>query len=65
MSRRPTNRGRGRPATSKDFRIVTVPHSKPNPRDLGRAFLALAIHRAKFRVDSEALEKEASDGSPQ
>jgi len=57
MSGQP-KRGRGRPQSSKNFRLVPVPHAKPDHRKLGKAFLALAIHQAE--VDAEA-GKEAAD----
>jgi len=46
MSGQP-KRGRGRPQSSKNFRLVPVPHATPDHRKLGRAFLALAIHQAE------------------
>lgn len=44
--RKPTGRGRGRPTTSTNVRIVPILHEQPNARKLGRAFLALALHQA-------------------
>jgi hypothetical protein len=55
-------RGRGRPRTSRDFRIIPIPHANPDAKKLGRAFLALALLQAA--ADSaEASEKEAGDES--
>lgn len=45
-NRNTTGKGRGRPATSGNIRIVPVPHDQPDARKLGRAFLALALHQA-------------------
>ena len=63
MSRAQSNRRRGRPARSATFQLVPVRHDSPNARKLGRAFLALAIHRAELHVDSETAEEEARDGT--
>ena len=63
MSRAQSNRRRGRPARSTAFTLVPVRHATPNPRKLGRAFLALAIHRAELQVDSETTEGEGRDGT--
>lgn len=38
-------RGRGRPRSSKNFRLVPVPHAKPEHRKIGQALLALVIHQ--------------------
>lgn len=49
MSRKKSTstQGRGRPGTAHQLRVVPVPHSNPDPRKLGRALLALALHRAE------------------
>lgn len=49
-------RGRGRPKSSKSFRLVPVPHAKPEHRKIGAALLALAIHQQEL---NEAAKKEA------
>lgn len=51
-------RGRGRPKSSKSFRLVPVPHPKPEHRKIGAALLALAIHQQEL---DEAARKEAGD----
>jgi hypothetical protein len=56
-------RRRGRPTGTKDFRLVAVPHAEPNPLKLGRAFLALAVHRAEPQIDADPPQSEAGDGS--
>lgn len=38
-------RGRGRPTSSKNFRLVAVPHANPEHRKIGQALLALVIHQ--------------------
>lgn len=38
-------RGRGRPASSKRFRLVAVPHAKPEHRKVSQALLALVLHQ--------------------
>jgi hypothetical protein len=63
MSGRASNRRRGRPARSTTFQLIPVRHTTPNARKLGRAFLALAIHRAELQVDSEGVDLEARDGT--
>lgn len=63
MSRAQSNRRRGRPAKSTTFQLVPVRHATPNPRKLGRAFLALAVHRAELQVDSESAEGETRNGT--
>ena len=63
MSSGTSNRRRGRPARSTDFTLVPIRHATPNPRKLGRAFLALAAHRAQSQVDSESADEEVSDGA--
>ena len=63
MSSGPSKRRRGRPARSATFQLVPVRHDSPNARKLGRAFLALAIHRAQSHVDLESAEEEAHDGT--
>lgn len=50
-------RGRGRPKSSKSFRLVAVPHAKPEYRKIGAALLALAIHQQQIAEDAR---KEAS-----
>ena len=50
--RKPTGRGRGRPTTSVNVRIVPIPHEQPSARKLGRAFLALALHQADNNTES-------------
>lgn len=40
----PQRRGRGRPQSSKSFRLVPVPHATPQHRKVGKALLALALH---------------------
>jgi hypothetical protein len=54
MSSGTSNRRRGRPARSTTFQLVPVRHATPNSRKLGRAFLALAVHRAELEVDFES-----------
>lgn len=54
-------RGRGRPATSLSFTIVPVPHQTPDARKLGRAFVALALHRAAIDRADQSTTEEASD----
>lgn len=49
-------RGQGRPKSSKSFRLVPVPHAKPEHRKIGAALLALAIHQQEL---DEAAKKEA------
>lgn len=56
--RKPTGRGRGRPTTSTNVRIVPIPHEQPDVRKLGRAFLALALHKAN--TDDASDEDEAT-----
>jgi hypothetical protein len=51
-------RGRGRPRSSKSFRLVPVPHAKPEHRKIGQALLALAIHQQE---QAEAAGKDARD----
>lgn len=64
----PQARGRGRPVTSSGFRIVPVRHQHPDPRALGRAFLALALHNAQSTPTADtsdesdtAAEQEGED----
>ena len=64
MSRAKSNRGRGRPARSAAFYLVPVRHTTPNPRKLGKAFLALAVHRAETQRELEGTEGGTSDGTP-
>jgi len=63
MSSGTSNRRRGRPARSTTFQLVPVRHATPNPHKLGRAFLALAIHRAELQIDFEVTEGENRDGT--
>ena len=63
MSSDKPSRRRGRPALSSTFQLVPVRHATPNPRKLGRAFLALAIHRAEPQVNIENTEGEVNDGT--
>lgn len=56
-------RGRGRPATSSNFTIVPVPHQTPDARKLGRAFVALALHRAAINAAQLEQAEEAGDES--
>jgi hypothetical protein len=56
-------RGRGRPATSSNFTIVPVPHQTPDARKLGRAFIALALHRAAIDAAQVEQAEEAGDES--
>jgi hypothetical protein len=58
-------RGRGRPKSSKSFRLVAVPHAKPEYRKIGAALLALAIlDRPGSDGGSQSMEDE-SHGSTQ
>jgi hypothetical protein len=57
------SRRRGRPTRSTTFQLVPVRHATPNPRKLGRAFLALAIHRAQSQLDGENIEGGVHDGT--
>jgi hypothetical protein len=50
-------RGRGRPRSSKNFRLVPVPHAKPDHRKVGQALLALAIHQQKEPTGKEARDE--------
>lgn len=63
MSSASPNRRRGRPVRSTSFQLVPVRHATPNPRKLGRAFLALAIHRADSQGNGEDTEGEVHDGA--
>lgn len=63
MSSGTSNRRRGRPARSTTFQLVPVRHATPNTRKLGRAFLALAVHRAELEVDYEIADGEARHGT--
>ena len=63
MSSDASNRRRGRPARSTTFQLVPVRHATPNPRTLGRAFRALAVHRGELQVDIESVEGEARNGT--
>jgi hypothetical protein len=42
---------------------VPVRHATPNVQKLGRAFLALAIHRGELEVDFNSTEVENGDGT--
>lgn len=55
-------RGRGRPKTSNQVRIVPVPHQPPDARKLGRAFLALALHQAELEAAAQRQDKKRRDG---
>lgn len=55
-------RGRGRPPASKKFKLVLVPRAALDHRKLGRAFLALAVHRAEKDVRSDVQATEPRDG---
>ena len=63
MSSGTSNRRRGRPARSTTFQLVPIRHATLNSRKLGRAFLALAIHRAESQVDFDDTEGEARNGT--
>jgi hypothetical protein len=63
MSSDTPSRRRGRPARSTTFQLVPVRHATPDPRKLGRAFLALAIHQTESQVDIENVEGEVHDGT--
>lgn len=63
MSSDKPSRRRGRPARSMTFQLVPVRHATANPRKLGRAFLALAIHQAESQVNIENTEGEVHDGT--
>lgn len=63
MSRKRTGRSRGRPARSMHFTLRPIPRAAPDPRKLGRAFLALAIHKGNLEVDQSALPKERLNGT--
>lgn len=63
MSRKRTGRNRGRPARSMHFTLRPIPRATPDPRKLGRAFLALAIHNGNLKVDQSALPKESLNGT--
>ena len=57
MSATPKRR-RGRPASSKSFRLVAVPHAKPQHRKIGQALLALVMHQNE---QAETSGKETRD----
>lgn len=63
MSRKRTGRNRGRPARSMHFTVRPIPRATPDPRKLGRAFLALAIHNGVLEIDPSVLPKEDLDGT--
>jgi len=63
MSQAKSNRGRGRPARSATFYLVPVRHATPNPRKLGRAFLALAVHHGELQEEVESTKGGISDGT--
>lgn len=57
---------RGRPSTAGSVRIVPIPHEQPDPRKLGRAFLALALHQSSLEAEAQRtptrpVEAEAND----
>lgn len=62
-------RGRGRPRTAGKVRIVPLPHAEPDPRKLGRAFLALVLHQAAqseapiVDTTTEKNDEEVADGN--
>ena len=56
---RPQERGRGRPQSSKKFRLVPVPRSEPDHSKIGKAFLALAIYH--LESTTESMETEGGD----
>ena len=56
-------RGRGRPRTSTQVRIVPVPHKQPDVRKLGRALLALALHQAELEAAAQRDTKRDGGGS--
>ena len=45
-------RGRGRPATAHQVQVIAVRQERPDAKKLGRAFLALALHRAQLEADA-------------
>lgn len=51
-------RGRGRPRSSKNFRLVAVPHAKPEHRKIGQALLALVLHQQE---QAETVGEEVCD----
>jgi len=63
MSRKRSGRNRGRPARSMHFTLRPIPRATPDPRKLGRAFLALAIHSGNLEINQSALLKENSHGT--
>lgn len=63
MSRKRTGRNRGRPARSMHFTLRPIPRATPDPRKLGRAFLALAIRNGNMEIDQSALPKEGRNGT--
>ena len=63
MSKRRTDRGRGRPVTANDFRLIVVPRHKPDLRRLGGALVALALHHPQHEGDRATTSTEARDGS--
>ena len=63
MSRRRTNRSRGRPTTSNDFQLVVVPRREPDLRMFGGALVALSLHRARVEKSNDSPSKETHDGS--
>ena len=63
MSRKRTGRNRGRPSRSMHFTVRPIPRATPDPRKLGRAFLALAIHNQNLEVDQSELPKERLYGT--
>ena len=63
MSRKRTGRNRGRPTRSTHFTLRPIQRATPDPRKLGRAFLALAIHNGDLEVDPSVLPKGDLDGT--
>lgn len=63
MSRKRTGLNRGRPARSMHFTLRPIPRATPDPRKLGRAFLALAIHKGNLEFDQSTIPKEGRYGT--
>lgn len=49
-------RGRGRPRQSDAFRIVPIPHPQVDPKRLGRAIVALALHQSETHRAPKSTE---------
>lgn len=54
----PQRRGRGRPQSSKNFRLVPVPHATPQHRKVGKALLALALHLQEQPAESDDQRRQ-------